>query len=173
MSFVRTVVLSMAVALPGTAMAQVLEGPYAGLQFGGSNIDTNVGVDGNGGSFGGFAGYNFYFGQAMLGAEVDYDATNYELSGGAGDVDSTARFKLRGGYDLGGGLAFFTAGWVRATTSALGDDNGYFYGIGYDYPVTDQIFVGAELLKHEFDDFNNLGVDVDVTTFKVRGGFNF
>jgi hypothetical protein len=55
----------------------------------------------------------------------------------------------------------------------LGDDNGYLIGVGYDLPVSANMTIGAEVLSHQFEDYNDSGLDVGVTTFKARVAFNF
>jgi outer membrane immunogenic protein len=50
---------------------------------------------------------------------------------------------------------------------------GIFYGVGFDYAVTDRMTVGAELLQHEFDNFDGTGLDVDALTFGVNAALRF
>jgi outer membrane immunogenic protein len=52
-------------------------------------------------------------------------------------------------------------------------DNGWFAGIGADYAINDKWTVGAEVVKNQFDNFDNLGVDADATTASVNVGFRF
>ena len=145
-------------------------GFYTGLQLGYSEADTNFGVDGDNGSYGFHAGYNYDFGRFVLGGELDYDKTDIDLDDAAGvtqgSIDSVARAKIKGGYDLGNTLIYATGGYARADTS-IGDEDGAFYGIGMDYKITEQYSVGAELLEHKFDDVGGVsGADADVTDRK-------
>ena len=75
------------------------------------------------------------------------------------------------------GLLYATAGSAWADISAPdGDDlsdNGWFYGIGYDHMLNDQWFLGAELLRHEFNDFDDTGADVDANTLQLRAAYRF
>lgn len=161
-------------AVPVGAFAQDWTGPYAGFQIGGSDIDVDgAPLDGDGPSYGIFAGYNVQNGAVVYGGEIDYDVTEYDIGDGTAEVDSTARLKGRLGTDLGMGLAYGTAGIVWATSPELGDDNGYFIGLGYDAEVAPNIILGAEVLYHEFDDYNDTGLDVGVTTLKARMSFSF
>ena len=161
-------------AFPGVASADALTGFYLGGQIGSADIGSSLGVTGSGESGGLFAGYNFEVGRnGILGAEFDVDSTNYNLSGGAGTVDRTYRLKARGGGRVGGGFLYGTAGWARAETSALGNGNGYFYGIGYDFPVNDVFSIGGELLRHELDGFNAPGLNTTVDTLKIRFAYSF
>lgn len=161
-------------AMPVGAIAQDWTGPYAGVQLGGSDIDVDgAPLDGDGPSYGLFAGYNVQNGNLVYGGEIDYDVTEYDIGSGAAEVDSTTRLKARLGADLGGGLLYGTGGFVWATSPELGDDNGYFIGAGYDMFVTDTVSLGAELLQHQFDDYNDSGLDVGVTTLKARVAIKF
>lgn len=162
------------VAAPAATFAQDWTGPYAGFQIGGSDIDVDgAALDGDGPSYGVFAGYNVQSGNIVYGGEIDYDSTEYEIADGAVEVDSTTRLKGRVGTQLGSGLAYGTAGIVWATSPELGDDNGYLFGVGYDLPVTTNMKIGAEVLQHQFDDYNDSSLDVGATTFKARVSFSF
>jgi len=147
-------------------------GGYFGLNLGNINVDTNVaGVDGDDFSYGVHGGYDYDFGRFVLGGEVEFDATDIDLAGAA-TVDSVARLKLRGGYDLGRTLLYVTGGAAEVDTS-LGSDTGGFAGIGVTYMVTDRFYVGGEVLGHQFDDINGTGIDADATSVSVRGGVRF
>jgi predicted porin len=147
-------------------------GAYGGLNLGYGDIDTNIGVSGDDMTYGLHVGYDYDFGQFVLGGELEYDKADIELGGGAAEVDSVTRLKLRGGYDLGRTLIYATGGIAQVDTS-LGDENGEFIGVGVAYQVTDRFTVGGELLEHRFDDINGSGVDADATTFNLRGSFRF
>jgi opacity protein-like surface antigen len=152
-------------------------GGYAGLQLGYADVGTSV--DGLGGDdvIGGFtAGYDWDFGNFVLGAGIDADLADLTVDGaGAGPftLERVYRLKVRGGYDLGNGLLYATAGGVGADVDGLGYDTGYFVGAGYEHMVTDTISLGGEVLYHEIDNFKASGVDVDATTFQVRANYRF
>ncbi len=147
-------------------------GAYGGLQLGYATADTNVGLDGDNVIGGLSFGYDYDFGQFVLGAALDYDFADIDL-GGATSIENVARLKVRGGYDLGKSLIYATAGGAQAYTSTLGDDTGWFAGAGYEYMLTDQVSLGGEILYHDFEDFNGSGVDVEATTLQVRAMFRF
>ncbi|MGJ5618752.1 outer membrane protein [Sulfitobacter sp. MF3-043] len=149
-------------------------GFYTGLQFGHADADSATGaLDGDDTSYGFHAGYDYDFGQFVLGGELDYDKTDISLGGGAASIDSVARAKIRGGYDLGRTLVYATAGAARADTS-VGDETGPFFGLGVAYQVTDRYLIGAEVLEHRFDDVGGVaGNDIDATTFSIRGSLRF
>ncbi|EYD76750.1 putative outer membrane protein [Rubellimicrobium mesophilum DSM 19309] len=167
-------------------------GFYVGGQFGFGNlsIDDNVSAtddeDFDGAVYGIHAGYMYDFGRVVVGGEIDWDATNINVDAAGSpdgvDLDSVARAKLRLGYDAGRALPYLTAGYARAMVSsdddaidaALDDSyDGHFYGIGIDYAVSDRISVGAEVLRHNFDDAPFDGIDTDVTTATLRASYRF
>jgi hypothetical protein len=96
------------------------------------------------------------------------NAADIDLPAAGGTLDSVSRLGVEAGFDAGPALIYGTVGAARATVDAGADTlagNGYFYGVGVDYAVTDQVVLGAELLRHEFDDFDNVtGLDVGATT---------
>tara|TARA_R110002072_G_scaffold302139_1_gene484128 strand:+ start:3219 stop:3818 length:600 start_codon:yes stop_codon:yes gene_type:complete len=149
-------------------------GFYTGLQLGYADADSATGaLDGNDTSYGFHAGYDYDFGQFVLGGELDYDKTNISLGGGAASIDSVARAKIRGGYDLGRTLVYATAGAARADTS-VGNETGPFFGLGVAYQITDRYLIGAEVLEHRFNDVGGVaGNDIDATTLNIRGTFRF
>lgn len=158
-------------------------GFYTGLQLGYADIDgtSNDGddtnddlVDGDGMTYGLHAGYDYDFGQYVLGAELEYDKADFDLGPDTAPVgvDSITRLKLKGGYDLGRTLLYVTAGAAQIDTD-LGDETGAFGGVGAAYQVTDNFTLGSELLFHKFDDIGDAGVEADATTFNVRGSFRF
>lgn len=170
----KQILLATALATaPLAASAQDWTGAYGGLAYGGSDIDVTGGLTGDGESLGIFGGYNWDMGSVVYGIEGDWDSTDYAIGGGAVNVNQTARLKGRLGVKTGNGLAYASAGIVRANTDAIGDDTGYLFGLGYDHALNNGTIVGAEVLQHEFDDFDGGGLDVSVTTFKARLAFRF
>ena len=153
------------------AIGQDWTGFYGGLNLGYADVDTNADLDGDNESYGLHIGYDYDFGQYVLGAELEYDNVDVDLDDAA-NVDSVTRLKLRGGYDLGRTLVYATAGIAEARTS-IGDETGEFIGLGVAYQVTDRFTVGGEVLEHRFDDINDSGIDADATTFNLRGSFRF
>lgn len=147
-------------------------GFYTGLQLGYADMDGVDPLDGNNTSYGFHAGYDLDLGDFVIGGELDYDKTDVDL-GGAASVDSVARLKLKGGYDLGNTLIYATAGAARADTS-VGDETGPFAGIGITYKVTDNYTVGMEVLEHRFSDVGGVpDNDLDATTITLRGSLRF
>lgn len=159
------------------APASNWSGFYAGGQLGYGELtaDPELPDDMNGAIYGLHAGYMHDFGSIVAGAELDYDQTQLESDATGLALDSVARAKLRIGYDAGNLLPYLTAGVAQATTSGALDaeDQGNFAGIGAEYKVTDRIRVGGEILRHQFEDFDNSGIDVDATTGTARISFQF
>ncbi|WP_113913583.1 outer membrane protein [Roseovarius dicentrarchi] len=158
-------------------------GFYAGGELGYANVDLSdpSGSMDESGLIGGLvAGYDYDLGDWVIGAGFDYDWTDvsFNLGGGTNlDIDSVWRAKLRGGYKLGNGLLYATAGYAQAEASTTGfgsaDDDGYFVGAGYEHLVTQNMSLGGEVLYHEFDNFDSSGIDAEIVTAQVRATFRF
>ena len=113
------------------------------------------------------------WGIGSFGASVDYDFADLDISGSSDSIEEIFRAKLRGGYKVGRGLIYATAGYANADSDNSGNDDGYFFGGGYDYLVTDRFSVGTEILYHDFNNFDSSDTDVEITTLQVRGTFRF
>ncbi|MGK7752281.1 MULTISPECIES: outer membrane protein [unclassified Roseovarius] len=161
---------------PPVAATPNWTGLYGGVQLGYNNLDSNI-SGGDDTVIGGlFVGYDYDFGNFVLGSSLDYDFTEAEVSTAPNpqvDLENIFRAKLRAGYKLGNGLIYGTGGYAKAFTDNLGDDDGYFVGAGYETMVTDSFSLGGELLYHEFDNFNGSNADVEPTTVQLRGTFRF
>lgn len=150
-------------------------GGYVGGQLGYGDISA-TGLDGDGILGGVHAGYDWDFGNWVVGAGIDHDIADIDLGNGAGSLDSVTRLKLRAGADLGQTLLYGTAGAAHARADVGGSnlsDDGWFVGIGADYRLTDSWTVGGEVLTHQFDNFDGSGVDIDATTATLRASFRF
>lgn len=174
------------VVAPAMAQAQDWTGAYAGIAAGSADIEATVKVtdpdlelEGDGTSVGFFAGYNYDAGNIVYGAEFDFDVTDYSVADDLVRIDTTARLKARLGTKVGNGLAYGVVGVVGATSNsvvaslgdfAIEDGVGVLYGAGYDMRITENLLLGGELLVHDFEDDV---LQVDVTTLRLRVGFNF
>jgi outer membrane immunogenic protein len=167
----QTVALSVALAAPISVHAGALDGFYGGAALGYADVSAS-GTSGDGEIFGVFGGYNYTWGATVVGGELSYDTTNIDLSGG-GSFDEMLRLKGRVGTEIGDGLLYGTLGYVRGYSTGFGDDDGWLYGFGYDYNLSDTTFIGAEYLRQEFDSFGSSGLDFDVDTYSLRVGFRF
>jgi opacity protein-like surface antigen len=166
-----------AVPAPVVPASRDWSGFYVGGQLGYGDVDSNgAGLDGNGFLGGVHGGYRWDFGQFVLGTELDYDTADINLGGGAGSLDDVTRLKLSGGAEFGDSLIYATTGAAYGSASvgpASLSDNGWFYGAGMTYAISDQWTIGGELLQHNFNDFDGSGVDIDALTATARIGFRF
>jgi outer membrane immunogenic protein len=167
----QAVALSVALAAPISARAQALDGFYGGAALGFADASA-VGTSGDGEIFGVFGGYNYTWGATVVGGELSWDSSNIDLSAG-GSFDEFLRLKGRVGTGIGNGLLYGTVGYVRGYTSSFGDDDGWLYGFGYDYNLSETIFIGGEYLRQEFDSFGSSGLDFDIDSYSLRVGFRF
>jgi len=166
-------------------------GGYFGLRFdtitaGDYNIaGITSSVDGN--TYGVFGGYRFDFGNIIVGGELDYATGDGTINAPAPivgafdiDIDRIVRLGAELGYDAGRLLVYGTAGYasIKITSSAPTDtvsSSGYFYGIGADFLMNDSVTVGADLLKHEFSDFDGsaAGAELDPVTAGINVAWHF
>ena len=156
-------------------------GFYVGGQLGygeASGADEDV----SGGLGGLHAGYLYDLGQWVIGGELDYDWADMSDTFGGVEVkvDEIARLKLIGGYDLGNGLLYATAGAFNANLNASGgsletnvDDNGWLAGIGYKHKFTENWVGGVEALYHKASDFDDSGEDLKIKTLTARISYKF
>ncbi len=152
-------------------------GGYAGLQLGYADVEATAGnakITGDDVIGGFIAGYDYDFGNFVLGAGIDADLADLNVgTPTVATLERVYRLKVRGGVKLGDGLLYATGGGAGADIDGLGYDTGYFIGAGYEHMVTDTISLGGEVLYHEFDNFKNSNIDVEATTFQVRAAYRF
>lgn len=146
-------------------------GFYGGLNLGYADIDGDGAADGDDTTYGVHAGYDYDFGNYIVGGEIEYDKLDVDLNGAA-EAEDVIRLKVKGGYDLGSTMVYATAGSAMLDTD-IGGDTGQFIGVGATYKVNERFTVGGELLEHRFDDIGGSAVDADATTFNVRGSIRF
>lgn len=149
-------------------------GFYVGGSFGTSYVEIGDAAGIDAANAGLHAGYMYEAGSYVLGGEIEYSRLDFDGVGDDFDA-SVLRLKVRVGYDAGAILPYFTAGAARLTLEDGSDanDTGYFYGIGADYAVTDNVLVGAEILQHEFEDFNGGGAEIAAQTMSLRVSYSF
>lgn len=178
--------LSEPVATPAPAPAPIAPAPvmmgsdwtgfYAGGQLGYGQLDSDaLTEDPDGLIYGAHAGYLYDLGSWVLGGELDIDGTEIEDETADVALDTVTRAKLRVGYDAGDWMPYVTGGIAQARTSGAvdGTDTGAFGGLGLDYRVSNSIRVGGEVLQHQFEDFDDTGIDIDATTVAARVSFQF
>ncbi|MBS9716244.1 outer membrane protein [Pseudohalocynthiibacter aestuariivivens] len=163
----KAAIIAAVISAPTLAQAEDWTGFYIGAQVGWSDLSVLSASDDDV-SYGIHAGYNHDLGNFVLGGEIDYSTSEYSFGGGTLDVD-TLRVKARAGYDIGPALFYGVLGYVDLDTDLVSED-GYSYGIGASYKVTDNVVVGAEYLRDEVD---ILGVDFEVDSFNIRASYQF
>lgn len=137
---------------------------------------SNGTTSGNGATYGLQGGYDWDFGQWVVGAGLDWDKTNLDLGTGTDKINDIARLKLRVGADLGRTLVYATAGPARASADVGGtsvSDNGWFGGVGADYAINERWTVGGELLTNRFNNFGGGSSNLDATTASLNVGLRF
>jgi outer membrane immunogenic protein len=173
-------------------------GFYVGINGGGgwgsSQWDALNSFDVSGGLIGGTVGYNWQFGQAVVGAEGDIDwsgikgTTTVLCPGGCETRNkwlATARGRLGLAFDrflpyVTGGLAF---GDINATVPILPGGSisnaGWTVGAGLEVGLVSNVSLKAEYLYVDLGNFNcglNCGLapgsNVSFTTSVFRGGAN-
>ncbi|MBP9950885.1 MAG: porin family protein [Cypionkella sp.] len=152
-------------------------GGYIGAQLGYGDVTSTGGVlDGNGSIGGIHAGYRMDYGKFVGGAEISYDVANIDIGTFGDTLDNVARLKLIAGADLGKTLVYASVGAARANATIGGvdmSDNGFEFGVGADYALSDRWTVGGEVMAHRFNDFAGSGVDLDATTIQAKVAYRF
>ncbi|WP_439156340.1 outer membrane protein [Yoonia sp.] len=153
-------------------------GFYAGAQLGYGQLEADPALDPtepDGAIYGVHAGYRYDLGNIVLGAELDFDGTEIEVTNPALELDSIFRAKLSAGYDAGAFLPYLTAGYVEAETSGAADGttDGDFYGLGVAYKMNNNLIIGGEVLQHDFDGGVLGGANLEATTATARVSFQF
>lgn len=160
---------------------------YAGLEIGygqGDGTESLIGrpldapFDFDGEVYGVFAGYNFQNGSTIYGGELRYMHTNLEDAAAGLEVNSILDLRVRVGFVASDNLMVYgAAGWTIAQATAAATDfdmNGFNYGIGAEYNISDSFFVGADVTGRQLD--GTLGAfdyESTVNTATIRAGFRF
>lgn len=121
--------------------------------------------------YGAHVGYNYDLGKVVLGAEGGFSVENPK------DRDETTlTATAKAGYDLGKFLPYVTGGYSLVTSEVGAVDNkadGWVYGAGAEYLVTDKIGLGAEYLRGEYDVTEGGADEYERDTISVRANFHF
>lgn len=153
-------------------------GFYGGAALGYADVGSTGDVLNGSGFLGGIlAGYRMDWGQWVGGVEADYDWSGIDLGDtDLGSLDAVGRLKLQVGYDMGRTLVYGTGGWAYGDATVAGtslSDWGWVAGVGVDYMVNEAWLVGAEVLYHDFSNFDDTGIDLNATTIKARVAYRF
>lgn len=162
---------AIAVALiAGSARAEDWTGAHSGVTLSYSKGEA-TGSD-KGPMAGVGVGYDFDFGNVVVGGGLEYNWSDVDLGGGA-RLKELGRLKLRAGLDMGQGLVFASTGVNRAKIAGLGRDSGYFFGVGYEHKLSDTMSLSGEVIQDRFDNFNGSGTDARATSLQMGVKFRF
>jgi len=168
-----------ATGFAGAAMAQSQwDGPYVGVAAGKSSGAFNQ-YDTDYGSFNStngevFMGFNKSSGNLVFGAEVSTFLKEVETDSSY-SLKNLTDFKFKVGTTFGKSLVYATAGYSVGTSSegySSYEAKGMNYGIGMDYSVTDNMFVGASIVARNLESNSYLDTR-PMTTASIRVGFKF
>ncbi|EEE38363.1 outer membrane protein, putative [Rhodobacteraceae bacterium KLH11] len=172
MKLIKATLVAALVSGAAPVLAEDWTGAYVGFSFGYADVDGSGGAGGSDGSFGPLIGYDYDFGNFVLGGELEYNRLNLDLGASEGSLDSMSRLKLRGGYDFGPALGYVVVGTARASTSG-NSDTAAVYGIGVAYPLGDRFVISGEALRQDFENVPRSGGDLDANVFNLRTTFRF
>lgn len=172
MNLIRAISAAVLIASAGPAVSEDWTGAYAGFSFGYLDADGPSGAGDSDVGFGPLIGYDYDFGNFVLGGELEYNWQDLDLGRDAGTLDGVARLKLRGGYDFGATLGYVVVGTARAETSD-DSDTAAVYGIGVAYPLGDRFVISGEALRQDFNNITESGGDLDTNVFNLRTTFRF
>lgn len=165
-------------------------GFYAGAQYGTTDSDVQylsggipvATADMGGKLYGAFAGYDFQNGNIVYGAEIAFSATDVALDANPNNnFSSFVDVKGRLGYAFEEVLFYGVAGYTSSNWTNAGTDvraDGFAYGVGADYRISDAFAVGAEYLVRDME----TGVisapppetmETRFGTFSVRASYRF
>lgn len=190
------------VAAPATSWAGAYAG--ASLGYGELGIDTDIedlAGDLLGGvdelptlslteadvAYGAHLGYNWQRQRVVYGLELAVLGSEAELAfavdgeDAGAELDYAARLMGKVGYQFAEALVYGTAGMVYAEFGGTGDaageteeENGYAYGVGMDYMLTQNVSLGVEYVRHRFEDVGGFDdVDGEFSTTSVRMSYHF
>lgn len=143
-----------------------------GVGLGNVDVGTDPTIDTNDLSV--HAGYLYDMGSTAIGGELEYERIDFKDTGDDYDA-SVLRLKGIVGYDAGAFLPYITVGGAQLSLEdgSGAEDTGYFYGAGAQYAVSDNFRLGAEILQHEFENFDDGGADISAQTISLRVSYQF
>ncbi len=186
---------SVSVAQAQSEPVEIWQGAYLGAQAGGSwgkFSFSGIDVDQNNGVFGIHLGYNWQFGNAVVGIEGDVEGRTGRttISGFGASLEATTpilgSFRGRLGYAAGpvllygtGGVAFtgvkLTASVPGISASISDTATGFVAGGGIEYKFSQSLSARVEGLYYGFKDVlkNDLGPGIDYNTTTIRAGITY
>lgn len=174
--------------LPPVVIAdEPFEGFYVGLEYGFAQGDITredlltapvpLTFEPDGSVWGGFAGYNVQNGSLIYGGEVrllHFDG----VSEGVFEFEDVLDIRARVGFAASDALMIYGAlGYSTASAVAGGVDvdlDGFNYGAGVEYNLTESWFVGADVTGRQVDgETPFFSYDGTLNTATLRVGFRF
>lgn len=178
--------------MPAPTVGVDWSGPYAGLSFGRTSGVMNTADFGtfdfaDGHAKGAFIGYNLQRGNLVYGGELAYaSVSGMMLSdpdlGGDDTLDSLLELRGRLGYSLGNALIYGAFGLTKGNYTINTFDkptlSGTSLGLGLDYKMTDQVFLGLDYTRRKMDGVNDnpanaFEFDTPVNALSLRLGLSF
>lgn len=169
-------------------------GFYTGLSYGFfDETEDNINVPGSvfrtleleGSGLGAFVGYNIQRGSLVYGGELALSGATSSVVSETNSITHGDYLDLKGrlGYATGsflfyGILGYSTASAQENPTNILENSSGLNYGVGVDYMVSDQFFIGAEFLERRIEgDYFESGFserfETDTRSISIRAGLSF
>ncbi|PWK62620.1 outer membrane protein [Roseicyclus mahoneyensis] len=133
----------------------------------------------DGDALGVFAGYNWQSGNLLFGGEIRYLSFN-DFATAAGlpfEVDNVLDLRARLGFAADRALFYGAVGYSMGDATAPAgafDIDGFNFGLGAEFNVTDAFFVGVDYTARDMD--GTLGAftyEGDVDTLTLRFGLRF
>lgn len=163
---------------------------YIGLEIGHSFSDA-VQNEQNGGTggfgtydldeglvWGAFAGYNFQNGSLVYGGELRYLSLDIEDPLALYTIDSVVEARARVGFAASDAILLYGAIGYSSASAEIGATSfnmtGLNYGVGAEYNINEQFFVGADYTARMLEGSNGIfDYEADVNTATLRVGFRF
>lgn len=161
--------------MTGDGQSDPIPGPLFPLEDGSAGLEV-------------FAGYDHVFANNfVLGGEIGYSNAEFNgpFAGALNSYSDVFDLKVRLGYATGRWLPYLVVGGSRVDGLGFGGrtytSDGYSYGLGVNYAVNEQMFIGAELLDRRLNGNGSGGgkkgkaanTDLDIRTIAVRIGWRF
>jgi len=175
---------------PPVIVAQTgFEGLYAGVELGlglGGPINDTASVDPisdfeDGSAFGVFVGYNWQRDNLVFGGDLRYLAFDGITADAGGmniiEVDNVIDLRGRLGFDAGDTLFYGAVGYSLANATDAGgsfDMDGFNYGLGVEYNLNEDLFVGLDYTGREVDGTSGAAnYESSLDTLTLRLGLRF
>ncbi|MEM5502756.1 outer membrane beta-barrel protein [Ahrensia kielensis] len=147
---------------------------------GGTPVAT---AEGDGDVYGAFIGYSHQVGNFVAGIEGSFQKYDTTFQDGSGvTIEDMWSVTARLGYAIDRFHGYAFVGGAMGNTTApipqlVGRDIGLVYGAGLDVAITNNLYAGVQYQHHDFDDFADLPVGVDINasmnTYTFRLGYKF